>query len=57
MPCPVDAEEHFLGQVLGLVRVADEVVHDADEPVPEPLDHLRERAGVVVPDPDAMVRG
>ena len=27
----VDAEEHLLGQVLGLVGVADEVVHDGDE--------------------------
>ena len=40
---PVDAQEHLLGQVLGLVGVADQVVHDGDEAVLVPLDQLGER--------------
>ena len=51
LPGAVDPQEHFLGQVLGLVGVADQVVHDADEAVLVALDQFGERGGVVVPDP------
>ena len=45
---PVDAQEHFLGQVLGLAVTADQVVHHGDEAMLVSLDQLLKGAGHVV---------
>jgi hypothetical protein len=48
----VDAKEGFLGEVLCLIGVPHEMVHNGDEPVLEPFDQFGERRIVIVADPE-----